>query len=105
MATAKQLANLKKGREALAKKRASGKVKKSSTRKTIKKVAKTRETYLIKITTANKKIGYVRDGDSLDTDIKKAKKFGKVTGEKVATEFFELYKKYLAKVELIKSPK
>ncbi len=107
MATKQQLENLRKGREALAKKRASGSIKKR--KKTVKKnpvksVRKSPEFFLIKVTLQNKKIGYVING-KLDTSISEAQKFTLTNAEKTASAFFNKYKKHLKTVEVITAPK
>lgn len=74
MATAKQLAALKKGREAMAKKRAAGTVKKRAKKvvKSVKKVVKS-DTFAIRLK-LGEQTAYLKDKNlkKFDTDIKAA---------------------------------
>ena len=110
MATKKQLENLKKGREALAKKRAAGTVKKKKTvakkspvKKAVKKkttVRKTTPKYIVEIKLANGKIGYLK-ARGADTEKSNAQQLTLKSAETKATTFFNRYKSALKQVRVI----
>ncbi len=117
-ATAKQLAALKKGREAMAKKRAAGTVKKRVAKKpaakrkakVVKKnpVKKTLpDKFIVKIT-AKGKVGYLVGLNDFDTDIQLAKKFTKTLANKNANRVFAVLSRQRADfktIEVCPAPK
>lgn len=113
MATAKQLAALKKGREAMAKKRAAGKpVAKRSTAAKKKKVSIKKTVpnkFLVRITIRkNNGVGYLVSGLKFDTDIYTAKKMSKEMAIKEADRVFNLLGKQRSdfkQIEVVTAPK
>lgn len=97
MATKKQLAALKKGREALAKKRAGKKPVKKAVKKTVKKTrrknpAKRATEYAVKMVWKNKHVYYVKPG-VYETDKDKAKGYKSLpSATKKARELFNSFK-------------
>lgn len=114
MATAKQLAALKKGREAMAKKRAAGKpIAKRTIKPAKKKKVKIKKTlpnkFLVKVTIRkNNGVGYLVSGLNFDTDINAAKKMTKESAIKESHRVFNLLSKQRAdfkQVEVVTAPK
>ena len=113
-ATAKQLAALKKGREAMAKKRAAGTVKKRVAKKPAakrkapvvkKNPAKSAPKYSVKITLKDDRVGYLTHAMTLDSEKSKAAKVSLTNAEKEATNYFNSNKRYIHKAEVIPAPK
>lgn len=109
MATAKQLAALKKGREARAKKAALGKtsVKRKTKPKVAAKVVRKKNpikpsVYIVVIHITPKKYGYLTVSGAIDTDPKLAKVCSLASAEKVATAFFNKHKNQLHSVSVQK---
>lgn len=130
MASAKQLAALKKAREARAKKagvkkvavsaksRATGKPPtarlKARRKKNLTAPAgyfpnpvkrKSAPKFVVKVTTNAGKVGYSSDLGTLDTDIKVASKLSEKMAEARAHEIFKYFKKHLRVVEVVPAPK
>lgn len=93
MATKKQLAALKKGREALAKKRAGKKPVKKTVKKTRRKNPAKRSTeYAVKMVWKNKHVYFVKSG-VFETDKDKAKGYKTLaSATKKARELFNSFK-------------
>lgn len=110
MATAKQLAALKKGREAMAKKRAAGTVKKRA-KKIVKAAKKTvkrnpaQKRYIVKVTLKDGREGYLTHTMTLDSDKSKAAKVSLENANSAGENYFKSNKRYLYKVEVIAAPK
>lgn len=104
MATAKQLAALKKGREARAKRLAKKPIKKRATRVAKKSPVKARkkitEKSVIVITLRNGRKGFVTASDTVDTNINLAHKMPKNTAFKKAREIFAQFGRKLKTVEV-----
>lgn len=114
MPTAKQLAALKKGREAMAKKRAAGKpISKRAKKPTKKKVVARAKTlpnkFLVKVTIRkNNSVGYLVSGLNFDTDINAAKKMSEETAVKESHRVFNILSKQRAdfkQIEVVPAPK
>lgn len=101
MATAKQLAALKKGREALAKKRG----KKAAHAKAKKLRESPTAKAIVEVKLQSGAIGYLTSHGALDTDKSVAGKFSPGTADKKAREFFSANKKYLQHVRVIEIKK
>jgi hypothetical protein len=117
-ATPKQLAALKKGREAMAKKRAAGTVKKRVAKKpAVKRKAKVAvkknpvkrraaaPKFSVKIVTKDGRAGYLLSDYSVDTEKSAAWKTTLKSAENIAKIFFTNFKSQLRSVEVIPAPK
>ncbi len=100
-ATAKQLANLKKAREARAKnlnKKAPAKKKKP-----VKRAVKSRnQKYILKVTLFDNRVGYLAGDGKFDTERKEAFGYSLGDAELTAKTIHDDFKRYIHKVEILK---